>query len=169
MVCGGEAATLQMKCNGGCPSAWCLQATPLGICVHLRPSAVNWLWRSTFPPRLSPSVSPCPSQRRLPLAASRRILSCALARQRALDMRCGWVFDHSRPPGRFRSSWPRLCMKRLVTCNLSLVTGDFQKLIPSVTLFSISSYQLPVTSYQSKRFMVPMRDQTPWRLPMNLP
>src|SRR6266540_2679275 len=48
-------------------------------------------------------------------------------------------------------------MNRLVTGNLSLVTGDFQKLIPSVTLFSISSYQLPVTSYQSKRFMVPGR------------
>ncbi len=37
--------------------------------------------------------------------------------------------------------------------NSRLVTGDLQKLIPSVTLFSISSYQLPVTSYQSKRFM----------------
>src|SRR6266542_1067741 len=48
-------------------------------------------------------------------------------------------------------------MDRLVTGNLSLVNGDLQKLIPSVTLFSISSYQLPVTSYQSKWFMVPMR------------
>src|SRR6266516_7840518 len=37
-------------------------------------------------------------------------------------------------------------MNRLVTGNLSLVTGDLQKLIPSVTPFSISSYQLPVTS-----------------------
>src|SRR6266516_6793191 len=41
MVGGGEAATLQMKCKESCPSALCLQATPLGICVHLRPSAVN--------------------------------------------------------------------------------------------------------------------------------
>ncbi len=48
-------------------------------------------------------------------------------------------------------------MNRLVTGNLSLVTGDLQKLIPGVTLFSISSYQLPVTSDQSKRFMVPTR------------
>ena len=48
-------------------------------------------------------------------------------------------------------------MNRLVTGNLSLVTGDLERLIPSVTLFSISSYQLPVTSYKSKRFMVPMR------------
>src|SRR6266540_2425945 len=62
-------------------------------------------------------------------------------------------------------SWPLsrsernrgLSMNRLVTGNLSLVTGDLQKLIPGVTLFSISSYQLPVTSDQSKRFMVPMR------------
>ena len=46
-----------------------------------------------------------------------------------------------------------LLMNRLVTGNLSLVTGDLQKLIPSATLFSISSYQLPVTSYQSKRFL----------------
>src|SRR6266536_2647279 len=62
-------------------------------------------------------------------------------------------------------SWPvsrsernkELSMNRLVTGNLSLVTGDLEKLIPSVTLFSISSYQLPVTSDQSKRFMVPKR------------
>ena len=57
-------------------------------------------------------------------------------------------------------------MNRLVTGNLSLVTGDFQKLIPSVTLFSISSYQLPVTSYQSKWFMVPMRRESPRTLPI---
>jgi len=48
-------------------------------------------------------------------------------------------------------------MNRLVTGNLSLVTGELQKLLPSVTLFSITSYQLPVTSYQSERFIVPMR------------
>src|SRR6266498_1958966 len=41
-----------------------------------------------------------------------------------------------------------LPMNRLVTCHLSLVTGDLEKLIRSVALFSISSYQLPVTSYQ---------------------
>ena len=76
---------------------------------YLRPSGVNWLWRSTFPPRLT-SVSPV------------------------------------------------LPMNRLVTCNLSLVTGDLRMLFPIVTLFSISSYQLPVTSYKSKRFLVPMRD-----------
>ena len=46
-----------------------------------------------------------------------------------------------------------LPMNRLVNGNLSLVNGDLQKFIPSVTLFSISSYQLPVTSYQSNRFM----------------
>src|SRR6266498_2199050 len=44
------------------------------------------------------------------------------------------------------------------TCHLSLVTGDLRMLFPIVTLFSISSYQLPVTSYKSKRFLVPMRD-----------
>src|SRR6266542_5916411 len=59
-------------------------------------------------------------------------------------------------------------MNRLVTGNLSLVTGDLQKLIPSVKPFSISSYQLPATSYKSKRFMVPTRGTKPWRLPMNL-
>src|SRR5881396_1005726 len=53
-------------------------ATQLLICVHLRPSAVNLLCGSTVPPRLSPSVSPCLSQRLLPFAASRRMLSCAL-------------------------------------------------------------------------------------------
>src|SRR6266496_5924230 len=37
-------------------------------------------------------------------------------------------------------------MDRLVTGDLSLVTGGLQKLLPSVTLFSISSYQIPVTS-----------------------
>jgi len=52
-----------------------------------------------------------------------------------------------------------LPINRLVTGNLSLVTGDFQKLIPSTTLFSISSYQLPVTSYQSKRPMVRGHDR----------
>ena len=35
-------------------------------------------------------------------------------------------------------------MNRLVTGNLS--TGDLEKLIPSLKPFSISSYQLPVTS-----------------------
>ncbi len=50
-------------------------------------------------------------------------------------------------------------MNRLVTCNLSLVTGDLRMLYPIVTLFSISSYQLPVTSYKSKRFLVPKRGQ----------
>ncbi len=35
-------------------------------------------------------------------------------------------------------------MNRLVTGNLSLVTGDLEMLIPSVTMFSISSYKLPV-------------------------
>src|SRR6266498_5756781 len=72
---------------------------------YLRPSAVDWLWRSTFPPRLT-SVSPV------------------------------------------------LPMNRLVTCNLSLVTGDLRMLFPIVTLFSISSYQLPVTSYQLQVSMV---------------
>src|SRR6266496_1499498 len=70
---------------------------------------------------------------------------------------CSLLIAHSTLAG----SWPqcavnkpwRLPMSRLVTGNLSLVTGDWQKLIPSVTLYSISSYQLPVTSYQSKRFM----------------
>src|SRR6266536_4889129 len=70
---------------------------------------------------------------------------------------CSLLIAHSTLAG----SWPqcavnkpwRLPMSRLVTGNLSLVTGDWQKLIPSVTLFSISSDQLPVTSYQSKRFM----------------
>src|SRR6266511_2702503 len=52
-----------------------------------------------------------------------------------------------------------LSMNRLVTCNLSLVTGDWRMLFPIVTLLSISSYQLPVTSYKSKRFMVPRRRQ----------
>jgi len=64
-------------------------------------------------------------------------------------------------------SWPvsrsernrELSMNRLVTGNLSLVTGDWQMLFPSVTLFSISSYQLPVASYKSTRFMVPTRGQ----------
>src|SRR6266542_3984088 len=72
-------------------------------------------------------------------------------------------------------SWPlrrsernrELSRNRLVTCNLSLVTGDLEKLIPSVTLFSISSYQLPATSYKSKRFMVPTRGKKPRRLSMN--
>ncbi len=50
-------------------------------------------------------------------------------------------------------------MNRLVTGNLSLVTGDWGMLFPIVTLLSISSYQLPVTSYESKRFMVPKRGQ----------
>jgi len=50
-------------------------------------------------------------------------------------------------------------MNQLVTGNLSLVTGDLQTLIPSVTLSSISSYQLPVTSYQSRQFLVPRRGQ----------
>src|SRR6266498_1058265 len=43
------------------------------------------------------------------------------------------------------------------TCHLSLVTGDLRMLFPIVTLFSISSYQLPVTSYKSQWFMVPIR------------
>src|SRR6266542_2567107 len=60
----------------------------------------------------------------------------------------------------------RLSMNRLVTGNLSLVTGDWQMLFPRVTLFSISSYQLPVTSDKSKRFMVPRRGEKPSRLPM---
>ncbi len=56
-------------------------------------------------------------------------------------------------------------MNRLVTSNLSLVTGKSQKLIPSVNpVFNfqlpVTSYQLPVTSYQSKRFMVPRRGAT---------
>src|SRR6266496_6409776 len=74
MVCSGWAATLAMKCPGNCPSAWGL---PGDSASYPRPSAVSLLCRSTFPPPLSPSVSPCPSQRLLPLAASRRILSCA--------------------------------------------------------------------------------------------
>jgi len=60
-------------------------------------------------------------------------------------------------------------MNRLVTCNLSLVTGDWRMLFPIVTLLSISSYQLPVTSYKSKRFMVPTRGEKSGRLPMDRP
>src|SRR5438552_12118525 len=36
--------------------------------------------------------------------------------------------------------------QRLVTCNLSLVTGDLHSSGPSVTQSPVTSYQLPVTS-----------------------
>src|SRR6266542_5583328 len=49
----------------------------------------------------------------------------------------------------------------------SLITGDLPMLSRRVTPFSISSYQLPVTSYQSKRFMFPMRGEKPGWLSMN--
>ncbi len=52
-------------------------------------------------------------------------------------------------------------MNRLVTCN-----WRFGKLIPSVTLFSISSYQLPVTSLSGSWSQGAVKK--PWRLPINL-
>jgi len=56
-------------------------------------------------------------------------------------------------------------MNRLVTGNLSLVTGDLRMLFPIVTLFSISSYQLPVTSLNGS--WSPSAVNKPWSLPMN--
>src|SRR6266536_2605911 len=58
-----------------------------------------------------------------------------------------------------------LSMNRLVTCNLSLVTGDWRMLFPIVTLLSISSYQLPVTSLSGSWSQGAVNK--PWRLPMN--
>ena len=56
-------------------------------------------------------------------------------------------------------------MNRLVTGNLSLVTGDLERLIPSVNLFSVTSYQLPVTSLSGSWSQCAVNK--PWRLPMN--
>ena len=51
--------------------------------------------------------------------------------------------------------------RRLVTCNLSLVTGDLQRSGPSVRQSPVTSYQLPVTSlmgvHEPPWFRVPMR------------
>src|SRR3989442_14683601 len=41
---------------------------------------------------------------------------------------------------------PSRIAQRLVTCNLSLVTGDLQRSGPSVSQCPVTSYQLPVTS-----------------------
>src|SRR5438093_8893352 len=41
---------------------------------------------------------------------------------------------------------PSRIEQRLVTCNLSLVTGDLQRSGPSVSQSPVTSYQLPVTS-----------------------
>src|SRR5206468_4152166 len=54
---------------------------------------------------------------------------------------------------------PSRIEQRLVTCNLSLVTGDLERSGPSVSQSPVTSYQLPVTSlmcvHEPPEFMAP--------------
>src|SRR5213594_5129523 len=59
---------------------------------------------------------------------------------------------------------PSRIEQRLVTCNLSLVTGDLQRSGPSVSQCPVTSYQLPVTSlmgvHEPPEFMDPTHVQS---------
>src|SRR6266498_3791975 len=86
------------------------------------------------------------------------IANCQLPIANCLEGRGSWsqcaVDKPWRPPmNRLR--------QRLVTCHLSLVTGDLQRSGPSVSQFPVTSYQLPVTSlvgvHESRWLMVRMK------------
>src|SRR5438093_624766 len=65
---------------------------------------------------------------------------------------------------------PSRIEQRLVTCNLSLVTGDLQRSGPSVSQSPVTSYQLPVTSLMGVSLRGSWSQCAPilaWRLSMN--